>query len=354
MPLESVTYISDLVITNPTGGDQRYETDDHLRAIKKALRNTFPNINNPINTTPAELNHSIGVSSPIQGQINSIIAGTAVFTTLSGTGATYTGTLLPSITTYVLGAAYRVLCSTRNSVAAPTVALNGLAALIVTKQGGQPLAIGDMPAGGMLELVVTSSGFQLLNPAHGGIWTGTIVPTFRAIAQDGWLLMNDLTIGNAGSGATGRANNDTEALFIVLWDYVTNTYAPVSGGRGASAQADHAALKTIALPKMLGRAMCVAGSGAGLTVRGLGQTLGEETHLLTVAEMPTHKHTLVGDIISDGAGGIPTISVGPNDVSIRNVLTGGTNLSGAVENTGGGNQFNVMQPSVFVNAMIKL
>lgn len=43
MGLETVTYVGDLVTTNPAAGDQKSLGDDHLRNIKTALRNTFPN-----------------------------------------------------------------------------------------------------------------------------------------------------------------------------------------------------------------------------------------------------------------------------------------------------------------------
>jgi len=42
MPLETVTYIPELTITNPVGAtDPKSEGDDHLKLIKKALLNTF-------------------------------------------------------------------------------------------------------------------------------------------------------------------------------------------------------------------------------------------------------------------------------------------------------------------------
>lgn len=43
MGLESVTYVEDLVETNPVGDlDPRSEGDDHIKNLKKALKNTFP------------------------------------------------------------------------------------------------------------------------------------------------------------------------------------------------------------------------------------------------------------------------------------------------------------------------
>src|SRR3990167_5834733 len=42
MALESVSYLDDLVITNPVAGDPRSEGDDHLRNIKIGVKASFP------------------------------------------------------------------------------------------------------------------------------------------------------------------------------------------------------------------------------------------------------------------------------------------------------------------------
>lgn len=81
---------------------------------------------------------------------------------------------------------------------------------------------------------------------------------WRASAPTGWVKANGQTIGSAASGATGRANDDTRALFDILWADFTNTTLPIqtsAGGastRGASAAADWAANKRITLPDMRG------------------------------------------------------------------------------------------------------
>src|SRR5689334_22745500 len=43
MGLESPTYIQDFVATNPDGADPKSQGDDHIRNIKSASKNTFPN-----------------------------------------------------------------------------------------------------------------------------------------------------------------------------------------------------------------------------------------------------------------------------------------------------------------------
>src|SRR5205823_5859794 len=77
----------------------------------------------------------------------------------------------------------------------------------------------------------------------------------------------------------------------LLWTNTVDADCAVSTGRGASAAADYAAHKTIALPKTLGRALASYGAGSGLTSRALAHVVGEETHQLTIAELAAHTHT---------------------------------------------------------------
>lgn len=174
--------------------------------------------------------------------------------------------------------------------------------------------------------------------AAGGFTTGDVKLTLKATADAGWIMCNDGTIGSASSGATTRANADTEALYTLLWNNVSNTYAAVTGGRGASAAADFAANKPLALTKMLGRALALSGTGATLTARSLGQTVGAETHTLSVGEMPSHTH----GVAANGTGSSAFIASGGG---------GGEILT---TSTGGGGAHNNMQPTAFLNAMIKL
>lgn len=58
MALETGTYISDLVVTNPTGSDPLAQADDHLRLLKSTLKNTFPNVNGAVSATDENLSNS--------------------------------------------------------------------------------------------------------------------------------------------------------------------------------------------------------------------------------------------------------------------------------------------------------
>lgn len=195
--------------------------------------------------------------------------------------------------------------------------------------------------------------------------TGDVKLTLKTAADSGWIMANDGTIGNVSSGAT-YANALALNLYSLLWANISNTFAPVTGGRGASAAADWAGLKPIALTTMLGRALAVAGAGSGLTARGNGQFLGEENHLLSIGEMPSHNHGGT----SSGQSADHTHTVGGAGTTTPQSGTTGPaswwlNSSSATSGTsndhthtipsqGSGSTHNNMQPSAFLNVMIKL
>jgi microcystin-dependent protein len=192
------------------------------------------------------------------------------------------------------------------------------------------------------------SGWDSFSPL--GFTTGDVKATFKVVADPGWIFMNDGTIGSASSGATTRANADTANLYALLWNNISNTYAPVTGGRGASAAADFAANKPMTLPLALGRAMCQSGAGAGLTAYAIGQTAGENTHALLITETPPHTHTY-----SAVAGGAAI----PNGTGLGNTTenTGSTGGAGSSPSGGSGAAVvahNNVQPSTFFNFMVRL
>lgn len=227
-------------------------------------------------------------------------------------------------------------------------------------------AIGGYPAGAVVASAVTlGTSFVSMvdnnttNPDAGGAnWspistlgtftTGDVKLTYKTVADSGWVMITDGQIGSATSGAT-YANANAAALYAVMWNNVSNTFAPVSGGRGANAAADFAANKSLSMPRILGRALAIAGAGAGLTSRPIGQTLGEETHLMTLGELVTHTHATTP--------ASPTVGTGPGDSVQRGsadtpVPTNHVSFSNS--NTGSSTPFNIMQPSAFINCMIKL
>lgn len=175
--------------------------------------------------------------------------------------------------------------------------------------------------------------------------TGDLRTTYFNDSIPGWVLMNDGSIGNVDSGATTRANQDTYQLYKTIWDNVSDTYAPVSTGRGATATADFIAGKTLTLPRALGRSLASSGSGSGLTARSLGEYLGSET--ISISAMPSHTHGPLDPTVNflGGVGGGGTNSV-----------IGGSTIDGVATTgaTGGSAADGNMPPTTYMNFFLKL
>lgn len=196
--------------------------------------------------------------------------------------------------------------------------------------------------------------------------TGDVKLTLKSVADPGWVLMNDGSIGNGSSGATTRANADTQALFSLVWNNTSNTWCPTQDStgapvaRGASATADFNANRRLVLPRVLGRALAVAGAGAGLTARALAEYLGTETHQLTTDEMPAHSHGVTDPGHSHGVPHSLQITQPNASANYNTILDGGNTTTTAsatgigINNAGGGVAHNNMPPESFWNVMIKL
>ena len=192
------------------------------------------------------------------------------------------------------------------------------------------------------------------------VWsTGDIKLTIDNVPAEGWVLMNDGSIGSAASGATARANADAEPLYTLLWNKVSQSYAPVSGGRGASPAADFAANKTIALTKVLGRALAVAGAGAGLTPRPLGGTDGYEYIGLTADQLAPHTHAIRISDAQENAGapfppGVEDM-INYNSMLVANqYVQPHASQPYLVMSAGSGNGHYNVQPTTYLNVMIRL
>lgn len=65
MALETAVTINQLDPANPAGPDRLAQGDDHIRLIKAALKNTFPNINAPVTISDEALNALAGLAVPV-------------------------------------------------------------------------------------------------------------------------------------------------------------------------------------------------------------------------------------------------------------------------------------------------
>jgi microcystin-dependent protein len=131
--------------------------------------------------------------------------------------------------------------------------------------------------------------------------TGDVKARYGVGTLTGFVRANGRTIGSATSGATERANADTQTLFEYLWN--TDASLVVSSGRGATSIADWTANKTIALPDMRGRTIAgmddmgttasnrLTSTFFGVSGIVLGQAGGAQGITLTTAQIPAHQHT---------------------------------------------------------------
>lgn len=158
---------------------------------------------------------------------------------------------------------------------------------------------------------VTLAQIQTMLAALATEQTGSVKSFRRTTPPNGWIKENGGTIGNAASGATNRANADTEALYTLLWNEFSNTVLPIqtSAGaattRGASAAADFAANKRMPLFDSRTRFIRGADDGLGFDVTltvGASQddALKSHVHTGTTADGGEHDHDAG---ISTGTGG---------------------------------------------------
>jgi len=99
-----------------------------------------------------------------------------------------------------------------------------------------------------------SSGVASLIPKNdigNLIPVGTRASFMRSTAPAGWIKGNGGTIGNATSGATTRANTDTQALYVLFWTEFSNTILPIQDNTGAAAARGSTALLDFAAGKRL-------------------------------------------------------------------------------------------------------
>jgi microcystin-dependent protein len=177
---------------------------------------------------------------------------------------------------------------------------------------------------------------------------GTIIPHGALTLPTGWLNCNGSEV--------------SRTVYAALFQVLSVTYGP-----GDS-------VTTFNLPDLRGRTVIGTGQGAGLSLRSLGQILGEETHILSTSEMPSHSHggitggnnrghtheEIAVANCNSGGGGIRTTYNADCTGSGATGYPTGIQSAGESQNhlhsisaEGGSSAHNNMQPSVSLNYIIK-
>jgi len=221
---------------------------------------------------------------------------------------------------------------------------------------------------GQMAPIVDYATFDMINAISDTARTGDIRTSLNNFTPYGWVIMNDGTIGNAGSVSafTSRANVDTFPLFDLIWNTFQGNQglapmlAPGSVGPiityGASSVADFTANNQILLTRTAGRLLAAVGTPTGNSVPvtggsntgtnwAIGQTTGNERHTQAPNEVGAHVHPAAsGNFYTNAATSL--IAAGANfNISAQAVT--GTNAPNSVP-------FNVQQPVVYLNVFVKL
>jgi len=216
---------------------------------------------------------------------------------------------------------------------------------------------------------------QVANSAYLGHGVGDIKAAIRTSDEGiAWLRCDGRTIGNTSSGAD-LADNNLQTLFEHLWTEFDASVLLIydstgaASTKGASANDDWTANKRIALPDLRGRVLAgvddPTGSDAANVITStdadkVGGTYGSETHTLTEDELATHSHRIADASVSATGGENPysvafqtyTSRNGSNLTFRRIVGNNGPYSVNIIEDTGGGQGHNNVQPTAFVNYFI--
>lgn len=167
------------------------------------------------------------------------------------------------------------------------------------------------------------------------LWVQQTVPVVGP--QPGMEMVGDLILSAAAARpgcllCDGSAISRT-GIYSALFAAIGTAYGV---GDGAT---------TFNLPDFRGRTLVGAGAGGGLSARALGAEGGEETHELSVGEMPDHIHG-----VEEGIGFIVQDNAGPAGIQHGADYIFNTEVGTA--DTGGGGAHNNMQPFTVANVFI--
>jgi microcystin-dependent protein len=329
LPLETATFIPDLVDANPAHTDGLSQADSHMRLIKTVLKNTFPNFTDvALASTQAELDAAVAATTGAAAL--AFAPGTEALPGLAPQGDPDTG--------FFKAAEDQIGVSLGGS----QVMLLAGGALVTTLGIGAPaVASSGAFSGGTGQLVPIGAVLE---------WYDNFLPP-----EGGYCWANGQIIQNA---------NVVAPVLLARWG---NRF----GGNGTT---------TMGVPNRC-EVTGVGTAGMGGTAgRGLlnfpgfnvvGTVFGEQNHELVVAEMPSHFHTAGifdpghthghnANAESQGGGPGPEGNVNPPvaaatiNPNVTGVRVNSANGLDTTNSAGGNAVHNNMQPSQMVNYILRL
>jgi hypothetical protein len=280
MPVESATYLNQLVATNPLHTDGLDQADSHMRLIKQVLLNTLPNLNAACNCAPSDLNAITGAYTPATG-----IWGIPAPSPANGNNGG--GIMLEGAT----GQKDILLQNIGGYLQVSVGNAAGGTSTTWTQMSAQDTNGAMSIAGAFNATSIQKGGYELLPIGTILMWYGSV-----ATIPSGWSICN---------GSNGTPN--LTGSFVLHAD--GSTYVPSQTGGAASVtpttstagQHDHTG---------------VDGLAGGHTPTGVTDTQGSHDHTgdtgataLSVAQLPAHNHPEMVSSVP-GPGGNPTTPTG--------------------------------------------
>lgn len=310
MPLETGTYISDLVSTNPAHTDSVGQADSHLRFIKSTLLASFTAVAGAVTVTHTQINSAVAA----------VVTGLAQAVHAAGTVGAPGVAFLGSLTSGLYSPA-------ANQVA---ISAGGVQCLLAKPDGSLSGGTGQLGIIGEPRLWLSNT-----LPAGNFAWLN---------GQTVLVASNPVLFGLWGYAYGG---NGTTTMGLPNWQGVVPVGRATMGGA--------------ADPGL------VANSGPTAGITTLGTILGEGKHALTSAEGPVHSHGIndpghahgppsgMADFWGTPGTTTDTIGSGTNNVPRnRNASTGSNTTGITIQNAGSGTAHNVVQPSFVTNWIVLL
>lgn len=275
MGLETGTYISDLVSSNPPGSDMRKQGDDHLRLIKAVLQATFPNATKPF-------------------QFPKILTKTANYTVLSGdVNTTFLVSSAAGIVTLTLPALVAGDAAWSIEIIKTDVALN---ALNITPTAGT--------INGEASLRM-SNNYDAMTI----IWTGTT-----------WLAIVDKTARRVRAITADTTLTEADLESLILCTPVANTTITLP-----------------AVANYIGRALAICHITSGVFTTTIDGSGAETVNGAASVVMSTTRNTILliatstGWEIVGGSQSSYTVNAQTQQTPASGDFVGGYDISGAVE-----------------------
>jgi len=195
-----VDYIDDLVITDPTNGEDPTDGAGHIRSIKKAVKQSFPAVDGAVTSTDTELNYLDG-STP-----GSAVASKALVVDASGDiDALKTVTIDTELT--VAESPFAVSSDGGFHTSAIVTAIQGDGRTSTAPPAGGTLRV--MPEAAVVGIVVKGDTSQSQDLQQ---WLDSAGTTVASIAADGGLVLPN--IPTSDPGVAGEVWSDTGTLKI--------------------------------------------------------------------------------------------------------------------------------------------